>query len=468
MTAAARCGAAILAVILVAAGCAVGPSYHRPPVNAPPIYRGAENFITNSMAGMPSWQMFRDPALRQLIGTALTNNFDARLAVARVEEARAILAQNRSYLYPQVGYVGSVSRGTNAVSGTPFYGGAGQYTYAAASVSWEIDLFGRVRRLDEATRAQFLATQEAQRDVTVSLIATVAQSYFQLIALDEELVIAEESTNSFGESLRIFNERLHGGVSSRLETSAAAAAQATAAATIPELRREIKLQENQLSVLLGQNPGPILRQRGALRAELLPEIPPGLPSELLRRRPDIRESEQLLRAANAGIGLAEANFYPNISLTGLLGVVSPQLNLFSSGAATAWNAAASVAGPIFEGGRLRGQLRQARAQWEEALFQFRGTILNAFQEVSDAVTSRDEYQRERTEQERAVAAYREAVAVAEQRYTAGQSTYYELLQEQQLLFPAENALTQTRLNILLATVQLYRALGGGWETGAPR
>jgi multidrug efflux system outer membrane protein len=456
----------ICILFLLLAGCAIGPNYHRPNVHAPPAFRGDAVALTNSMGDMPWWQLFQDPTLQALIATALTNNYDARLAVARVEEARAILAQNRSYLYPQVGYEGSVAAGTNAVSGTPFYGGDGQYVYGAGTVSWEIDLWGRLRRLTEASQAEFFASQEARHNVTISLVANVAQTYFQLLALDEELLIAQESTNSFGESLKIFSERLRGGVSSKLETASASAALASASATIPELRRQIVIQENQLRVLLGENPGPILRQRAALLTELLPDVPPGLPSALLRRRPDIRQAEDLLRAANAAIGLAQADFYPNINLTGLLGAVTPQLNLFASGTVTAWNVAATLTGPIFQGGRLKGQLHQARAQWSEALFQYRAAILTAFQEVSDSITSRDQLQLERIEQERAVAAYEEAVQVARQRYTAGQANYYELLQEQQQLFPAETALTQTRLNRLLAIVQLYLALGGGWQVPA--
>jgi multidrug efflux system outer membrane protein len=248
-----------------------------------------------------------------------------------------------------------------------------------------------------------------------------------------------------------------------LETAAAEAALASAAATIPELRRQIAFQENQLRILLGFNPGPVARRPGALETESLPDIPAGLPSALLERRPDIRQAVQLMRAANARIGVAQANFYPRFTLTGLLGEASPDLTAFSGGTAGAWSAAANLAGPIFEGGLLKGQLRQAQAAWDEARFQYQSTVLNAFQEVSDALVSRHELAFERLEQTRAVAAYQEAVQVANQRYRGGQANYYELLQEQQQLFPAQTALTQTLLNQLLANVQLYKALGGGWE-----
>ncbi|HTA29482.1 MAG TPA: efflux transporter outer membrane subunit, partial [Candidatus Cybelea sp.] len=373
--------------------------------------------------------------------------------------------QSRSQYYPQVTYQGATAAGRNVQGGVPadIGGGVGKGSEVAGSVSWEIDLWGRIRRLNESARANLFATSEARTNVMISLISSVAQSYFQLVALDEEMAIAEDTTNSFGQSLKIFKDRLHGGVSSKLETSAAAALLASAAATIPDLRRQIVLQEDQIRVLLGQNPGPVTRPPGALQTELLPDIPAGLPSALLERRPDIRQAEQLMRAANAQIGVSQANFYPQISLTGLLGSASRELTPFTSAASSAWYAAGTLTGPIFEGGLLKAQLRQARAAWDESRFQFQSTVLNAFQEVSDALASRQELTQERLEQERAVAAYKDAVEVANQRYVGGQANYYELLQEQQLLFPAQNALTQTHLNQLLATVQLYKALGGGWQ-----
>jgi len=454
--------------LLWVAGCAVGPNYKTPDAHAPAAFRGEESSPTNSLGDLPWWQLFQDPALQALVQTALTNNYDLRVAVARVEESRALLAQSRSQFYPQLTYQGASGASRNVLAGAPYDsgGGGGKGNDLAGSVSWEIDFWGRIRRLNESARAGYFATEEARRNVMTSLIASVAQSYFQLLALDEELTIAQETTNSFGQSLKIFRDRLGGGVSSKLETSAAEAALASAAATIPELRRQIALQENQIRVLLGFNPGPVARHPGALQTESLPDIPAGLPSALLERRPDIRQADQLMRAANARIGVAQANFYPRVALTGLFGEVSPELTPFNGGAAGAWSAAGNLAGPIFEGGLLKGQLRQAQAAWDEARFQYQSTVLNAFQEVSDALVSRQELARERLDQSRAVAAYQEAVQVANQRYLGGQAGYYELLQEQQQLFPAQNALTQTLLNQLLATVQLYKALGGGWNVGA--
>jgi multidrug efflux system outer membrane protein len=412
--------------------------------------------------------LFQDPVLKGLIQTALTNNYDLRIATARVEQSRALLAQTRSAYYPQIGYEAGVGAGKNVSLAGPSYTGkpAGKQYYGALDASWEIDLWGHIRRLSESSRAQFFATEEARRNVTVSLVAGVAQSYFQLLALDEELGIAENTTNSFGQSLKVFSERLHGGVASKLETSSADALLESAAATIPELRRQIVAQEDQLSVLLGVNPGRIGRQPGALADAALPEIPPGLPSALLERRPDVRQAEQLMASANAQIGAAKANFYPQLSLTGLYGRVSPELAMMTSGATAAWEAAGGLVGPLFEGGLLKAQMRQARAAWDESRFSYQSTVLHAFEEVSDALSGREELAREREYQTRAVAAYEEAAKVADQRYRGGQASYYELLLEQQLLFPAQNALTQIHLNQLLATVQLYKALGGGWSAQA--
>ncbi|HEY3855579.1 MAG TPA: efflux transporter outer membrane subunit [Verrucomicrobiae bacterium] len=450
-------------IVLLLAGCAVGPTYKRPAVNSPTTFRNAGS-DTNSLGDLPWWQLFQDPVLKNLIQTSLTNNYDLRIAAARIEQSREILVQTRSAYYPQVGYELGVGGGKNVSGGlpSPTGKGAGKEYFGALDASWEIDLWGRVRRLSESARAQYFATEEARRDVTVSLVSGVAQSYFQILALDDELVIAKNATNSFAESLRIFDERLRGGVASKLETSAAEAALDSAAATIPELRRQIVAQEDSLSVLLGFNPGPISRDTNAFNQTTLPDIPPGLPSSLMERRPDVRQAEQLMISANAQIGVAKANFYPQLSLSGLFGRVSPELSMLTGGGANAWEAAAEVVGPIFQGGQLRAQVREARAVWDETRLSYQSTILRAFQEVADALTSREELSRERDFQSRAVAAYEEAVKVANQRYRGGQASYYELLQEQQLLFPAQNTLAQVHLNQLLATVQLYKALGGGW------
>ena len=317
--------------------------------------------------------------------------------------------------------------------------------------------------MNESARAQYLATEEAQHNVRISIISQTAQAYFQLLALDAQLSIAKEATNAFGESLKIFSEVTRHGVSSRLETSAAEAARATAAAQIPDLQRRIGLQEDQINVLLGRYIGPVPRNDASLEKPSIPEVPVGLPSALLERRPDIREAEQELRSANAQVGVAVANYFPNLSLTGLFGRVSPELTAFTGGGATAWSAAANLAGPIFQGGRLNAQLRQARALREQYWLQYEAAVLNGFREVSDALISRQRLAEERVEQDTAVGAYHEAVEVVLERYRIGQSSYYDMLQEQQQLYPAEDALVQTGLDELLNTVLNDQALGSGWD-----
>jgi multidrug efflux system outer membrane protein len=454
-------------LILFFAGCAVGPNYKRPPVNAPEAFRGETDISTNSFADLPWWKVFKDDNLQNLIRIALTNNYDLRIAVTRVEQARAMAAEAQSQFLPQLNYEGAAGAGQNVSGGnTPSPTGTSGAIFAAdANASWEIDLFGRIRRLNESARTQFFASREARRDVMISLISQVAQNYFQLLALDRQLEIARESTNSFGQSLIIFNERLQGGVASKLETSSAEALMDSAAAMIPELEEQIALQENQLSVLVGENPRAIDRKNSSLEKQSLPEIPPGLPSRLLERRPDIREAEQQLRSANAQVGVAVANFLPQLNLTGLFGEVSSDLTTFTSGGGDiAWSIAAGLTGPLFHGGQLRAQYMQARAVREQFALQYQQTVLTAFREVSDALISREKLTGVRMQQNRAVDAYKEAVKIAMERYRMGNADYYEVLQEQQLLFPAENSLVQTQLNQLFAVIQLYRALGGGWQT----
>jgi multidrug efflux system outer membrane protein len=455
-------------LLLFLAGCAMGPNYQRPAVHEPAVFRGQTETATNSFADLPWWRVFNDGALTNLVRAALTNNYDLRIAFSREEQARAIAAEARAGLYPQVTYLGAAGVGKNALEGSAFPNAGQTQSYEAiGNVSWDIDLWGRVRRLSESGRAQFFASQEARRDVLTSIIAQVAQDYFQLLALERELEIARDTTNSFGQSLKIFSQRLQGGVASKLETSSAEALMDSAAATIPELERQIALQENQISVLLGENPGPILRGNVSLEKQIPPQMPVGLPSALLERRPDIREAGQQLRSANAQVGVAKADFFPQLSLSGLFGKVSPEVSTFTSGGATAWSAGADLTGPIFEGGLLKAQYQQARAARDQYVLQYHAAVLNALQEVSNALISHEKYEEERAQQARAVDAYQQAVTTAMKRYQLGNASYYEVLQEQQLLFPAENSLVQTQVSQLVNIVQLYRALGGGWQQELP-
>lgn len=460
-------GMAAWCAVLFIGGCTVGPNYQRPPVNAPAAFRAETQVSANSFADLPWWQVFHDETLQQLIRTALTNNYDLRIAVTRIEQEHALAVQARSQFFPQVDYAGSAGAGQNISDDQPAPTGTrGAIFSADANASWEIDLWGKLRRQYESANAQYAASQEAEHDAMTSLIAEVAQDYFQLLALDRELAIAKATTNSFGESYRLFDEQLRGGVASRLETASAAALMHSTAATIPELEQQIMTQEDQLSVLLGQNPGPIVRGHIPLEKQIPPAVPAGLPSSLLERRPDIREAEQQLRSANAQLGVAKANFFPQLDLTGLFGEASTRLSSFVSGGDVAWGVAAGLTGPLFHGGQIRAQYAQARAARDQYALQYQQTVLTAFQEVSDALVMRKESALAGKEQAMSVSNYEEAVKVALERFRQGDASYYEVLQEQQQLLPEQNALVQSQLNELLAVVQLYRALGGGWETDA--
>lgn len=447
-------------------GCALGPDYRRPAINAPDNFRSAVTPAEQrSLADLPWWQIFKDETLQRLISQALENNYDLRVALTRVEQARQIVAQARGQFFPQIGYDGIVAKGKNSFLTTvsPTNGRTDDSALLDLSVFWEIDFWGRIRRLNEAARAQYLATDEGRRGVVVSLVSAVAQAYFELLELDLELEIAKKNTLSFEETLKIFGQRLQGGVASKLEISSAEALLGTVAANVPDIERQIVLKENQINVLLGRNPAPVGRSSTLLEQASPPQIPAGLPSALLERRPDIRRAEQNLRAANAQIGVAEANFFPQIGLTTLFGKVSPELSAFTSGTSNLWAVAGTMAGPIFEGGALVAKYREAKAAREEAKLTYEQTALNAFQEVSNALISRVKLEATRAQQFRAVKAYDEAVRVAIKRYVSGKASYYEVLQNQQNLFPAETTLARTELNQLLAIVQLYKALGGGWQ-----
>jgi outer membrane protein, multidrug efflux system len=451
---------------LVLAGCAVGPNYKRPAVNAPAGFRDAENLIaTNSLADLPWWGVFKDPALQDLIRVTLTNNYDLRIILTRVDQARALQMQARSQFLPQIGAAGEASRGRNSFLGLPtpnggqtmngFLGGFGAL--------WEIDLWGRVRRMNEAARANFMATQEGRRNVITSLVSEVAGAYFELLELDDQLAIAKRTRDSYQRTFKLFDDQHAAGLASNLELSRAKLALRSVSATIPEIERETALKENQINMLLGRNPGPVPRTSTLLAQELPIEIPIGLPSDLVERRPDIRMAEQRVRQANAEIGVAVGDFLPRVGLTTFYGGASSELHNLISTSANTWSLAASAATPLFTGGRLTGQYRQAKAFWEESKLQYQQTALAAFREVSDALVSHSRFEEERVEQAEAVDAGRQAVAVATDRYKEGRASYYEVLEAQQQLYPAENTLSRIEAERHLTIVQLYKALGGGWS-----
>jgi len=465
MSVAARTRQAVTLVTLSLAlsGCTTGPNYKRPLVPVPDRFYGEQARDeavdeARSLANAPWWDVFDDPVLKSLIDEALRNGFDARTAAARVEEARAQYGVARSQSLPAVDYQGNWQRQRPPLTPT----GKAQTTWTAnVSISWELDVWGRIRRLNESARAQYLATEEGRRGVILSLLSDVAIAYLDLRELDQELVIARNTTAAFEDTYELFRRQLEGGTASVLETTRAEASVANVAAQIPEIERAVVARENQINFLLGRNPQPILRE-GPMMA-LPPEVPPGLPSALLERRPDIRQAEQLLVAANAEVGAAKADFFPRLSLTGLLGQVSPELgSLFESRSRT-WSIGGGLLGPLFEGGRIKHGYEAARARWEQASISYEATTANAFGEVSRALVDRTKLVETARQRAREVAAYQEAVRVASIRYSSGLSAYFEVLEAQQQLFPAEIALAQTRRDQLVALVDLYRALGGGWQ-----
>jgi multidrug efflux system outer membrane protein len=456
-----RLAIGVLPLLLM--GCAVGPKYNRPTIQ-PPVnfYAGQAATATsaNSAADLAWWELFKDPALQELIVEALKNNYDWRLAVARVEQERALLGVSRSQYYPQVGYGASIS---GQVSPT-----ISSHTYYAYNFStfWEIDLFGRIRKLNESQRATYFASEEGQRDVRLLVLSDVARGYFQLRALDEQLVIAHRTVESFQETLNLFQSKFAGGASSGLEVARAQAALSNVAAVIPDFEGQIVAQENALDLLLGRNPGPIVR--GAALADQYdpPDVPAGLPASLLERRPDLRQAEENLIAANANVGVAKANFFPTISLTGLLGGVSPQLSELTA-TGKAWTVAGGLVGPLFTGGRLKNEYRASLALRDQARITFEKAVTQAFGEVSTALSAHQQLAKAYQEEGISVEAYRESVRLSTTRYDNGLSSYFEILDAQIQLYPAASAMVNYDLGRKLALADLYRALGGGWNLSDP-
>ena len=456
---------AVAALTAVLAGCAVGPNYKRPAVTAPEQVRGASAAEAASLADRPWWEVFGDDALKSLIDEALRNNYDIREAAWRVAEFRARAGVARADFFPQVQYQGQVSRSRQSDFVVP---GSTPVTLYDVNLglSWELDLWGRIRRLSEAALAQYLETEEARRGVLLSTVSEVARAYFALRELDARLEIARRTTDAFRETLDLFSRQLAGGIASQLEVSRAEGAMRNAAGVVSDLERQITAQENLIGFLLGRNPGPVTRGASLTEQALVPEVPAGLPSALLERRPDIRQAEQQLVAANANVGAAMASFFPTISLTGAFGAVSTDVsNLFPAG--KTWSIAAGLTGPLFQGMRLKNQYQVNVALFEEARVRYESAVTNAFGEVSTALVAYQKLALTEKEQAGSVAAYQEAVRLANIRYVAGLANYVEVLDAEQQLFPAENTLAQTRFQRLDAFVQLYKALGGGWNIADP-
>jgi multidrug efflux system outer membrane protein len=448
---------ALLVVLsLTLAACTtVGPNYQKPAVPVPDQWYGTTGTPGDQSIAEVKWfDLFGDPVLRSLIEEALKNSYDVRIAAARVEEARARYGIAGAARYPDVDYQVRTGFGRQA-------GETGAAIAANVGAGWEIDLWGRIRRLNEAARAQYLASEEGRRSVQLALVSEVAAAYFDLRELDAELVITRNTVGGFQNTVDLFNNRLRGGTASGLETSRAEALLANAAAQIPLIERDIIATENQLNVLMGRTPGPIARGTELADQPIPAEVPAGLPSALLLRRPDVRAAEQALIAANANIGVAQAAFYPTLSLTGLLGVQSTDLSdLFTEG--RVWNIQAGLLGPIFNAGRLRNQRRVAIAQFDEARAQYEQTVTRALADASTSIVTLDKLAQAETARDRALRANEEAVRLVNLRYDSGFSAYFEVLDAMQQLFIAQTNVARTRRDRLTAFVQLYRALGGGW------
>jgi outer membrane protein, multidrug efflux system len=455
------------------AGCALGPDYKRPPVTPPETFRfQATPGETASLADAPWWEAFGDPALKALIQEALAGNYNVRIAAARVQQARAQAAGAKSPFYPQLGYGAQAvqSKGLANLLGLSSTDSSAESTLylGAISMNWEIDLWGKIRRSSEAANAQLLASEEGRKAVLLSLVSDVAQAYFELLELDARLAIANSSTEAYQGTYKLFQDRLEFGVASQLQTARAEGNLAQAAATVPEIQSQIAAKENQISTLLGRNPGPIQRGRPLFDQDVTPTVPAGLPSALLERRPDLRRVEQELVAANAQIGAAKALFFPQLSLTGLLGKASPELSALTAGTSTIWQAGGMITGPIFQGGKIYQNYKATEAAAEEAKWRYEQAVIQAFQEVSTSLAALEKLAGSEVNQTRSVKALEKSVQISNDRYLYGLSSYFEILEAQQRLYPAQYTQAQIRLGRLLAYVQLYKALGGGWNLKDPQ
>ena len=458
--------AALLA--LLASGCMVGPDYLRPQVETPPAWRLSDE-AANDLANTTWWQQFDDPVLDDLVSTALRENHDLMIAAARIEEFAGNYGFVRAGLFPQVdaGYEARRQRDISAV----VIGAGNGITYnsynAVLNASWEIDIWGRIRRQTEAARAQLLASEEGRRGVILSLVGSVAGAYVNLRDLDRQLQIARATAKIRGESYDIFKDRYMGGVISMLELSQNKSQYDEALASIPPIEKAIAQQENGLSVLLGRNPGPIPRGKNIDQLSL-PAIPAGLPSELLERRPDIRGAEQDLIAANALIGAAKAAYFPTISLTGLFGYSSTSLSNLFQGDNKVWSYGMPITMPIFTAGAIAGQVQSAEAVQQQALFAYQRAIQQGFREVNDALVDQDRTREQLRAQKQQVEALEQYSATARLRYDNGYSSYIEVIDAERSLFNVQLQYTQTQQTQFQAMINLYLAMGGGWVNEADK
>jgi outer membrane protein, multidrug efflux system len=454
-------------LIVLCPGCLVGPNYKKPVVPAPSVYRGASpeqalNPDVASFGDVKWWDAFQDDVLRDLIRTALQQNYDVRIAAARIVEARALLGVARADQLPEVNAAASLAdERTAQFAGRPAL--ETTQMQIGASLAWELDFWGKFRRATESARASLLSEEWAQRLVVSSLVSDVASAYFELREQDLELEISRRTLNSRRDSLRLTQLLADSGATSLLDVRQAEQLVFGAAASISALELRIEQQENFISVLLGNNPESIARGRPLLDQPHPPEVPPGLPSSLLEHRPDILQAEQQLVAANAQIGVTKAAYFPQISLTGDGGFQSSALARLFSGPAGFWTIGASALQPVFEGGRIRNRVRFAQARAEEATFVYQRTVQQAFREVSDSLVGYRKSQEIRAQQQLLTNAAEDATRLSNMRYQGGAASYLEVLDSETRFFAAQLALAQAELREVETLVQIYRSLGGGWQ-----
>jgi multidrug efflux system outer membrane protein len=473
----------LILFIAVWSGCAVGPNYRRPATDVPGMYRGtiteapatpevgttpgqaapsAPQQRASSLGDEKWWDVFQDPELQSLIRTALKNNYDVRIAATRILQAQAQLGITRADQYPSLAVgAGVADQRSPAIGPIPSYEvSLGQVT---ASAAWNLDFWGRYRRATEAARANLLANEWAQKQVMATLVANVAATYFQLRQLDLQLEISRRTLGSRSDSLKLTQTLEQHGINSLLDVRQSEQLVYTAAEEVPDFERQIAQQENALSILLGKNPGDIPRGLKLTEQPHSPEVPAGLPSSLLERRPDIREAEQNLISANAQIGVARSAYFPQISLTGSAGFEAPALTGLFTGPAGLWNFGASLTQPIFEGGRIKSNVHLTEAQREQFLLAYQQTIQGAFRDVSSALVAYRKNREFRIQQEQLWKSAQDASRLSEVRFKAGTTDYLEVLTNETNSFTAELGLAQAQGNELIALVQLYQALGGGWQ-----
>ena len=450
------------------AACAVGPNYRQPELPVPPSFRDTPE-AQASLAELAWWDVFHDEVLQSLVREALEQNRNLLTAVANVEQARDTAAVQRGELFPQATYDGGAFKGKNSVLGLPtdIPNETHSQYLAVFNFFWEVDVWGRIRRATESARAQMLASNAVRQGVVLSLVTGVAQAYLELRELDNELEIAHRNVESFDETYQLFLRQFRGGVASKLDPLRGEAALAQAAATVPDIERRIVAKENELCVLLGRPAGAIPRGVSLADQVMPSEVPAGVPSLLLTRRPDLIEAEQTLVSANAQIGVAFANFFPRIGLTAFRGALSSDLSQLLKSSNEAWAIGSAATGPIFTWGQTWYNWEGAKAADQAAIYRYQQSVLVALAEVSDALTAHEKVAIQRAELERQVEALRESVRLAQVRYVGGLATYVEVLDAQQQLYPAELSLSQALRDERLSVVSIYRALGGGWSTDEP-